>query len=169
MEAFGRGVGGSGEQDPLRGGAGVADGGDGGLRGVGPGVHVEVVGLVHDAEDDVGLGGVLLGELRPHGGEVVVGRAARGLADDLTVPAGVVVDVNNAAGVGGEARFNDAVVAGEIGFIEGSTELVGDKVLPANGEAEDVESVVGGEVLHLGGTDTGGALRATVAITLVLC
>ena len=41
------------------------------------------------AQDDALVGAVLGGELRPDGGELVVGRAT--LSDDLTVPACVVV------------------------------------------------------------------------------
>ena len=98
----------SGEKDHLGCGTIVADGGDGLLDGGGPGRHVEVVRLVHQAEDDVGLGGVFLRELGPEVGELVVGGPA--LADDAAVPAGVVVHVEDAEGAGREARLHDGVV-----------------------------------------------------------
>jgi len=56
LEAGGGGVARAGEEDQLAGGTGGADGGDGGLDGDGPGGHCQVVGLVHDAEDDLGVG-----------------------------------------------------------------------------------------------------------------
>ena len=135
------------EEDELGGGAGGADGVDGGLEGVGPDADVEVVGLVHQAEDDVGLAGVGLGELGPEGGEVVVGGAA--LADDVAVPAGVVVDVDDAVGAGGQAGSHDVVVGGEEVGVERTAEHSVDEVLPADGEAEDIEAVISGEMVHL--------------------
>lgn len=80
------------DEDHLARGARIADGRHDELDRVGPGVDVgDVVGFVHDAEDDLGAGGVFLRQLGPERDELVVGRAA--LADDLAVPAGVVVDL----------------------------------------------------------------------------
>ncbi len=52
----------AGEEDHLGGGAVVTDGVDGLLDAGGPSGHVEVVWLVHQAEDNVVLRGVFLGE-----------------------------------------------------------------------------------------------------------
>ena len=68
----------------------LADGVDGTLDGVDPGGdRVEIVGLVHDAEDDALVRTVLLRELRPEALELRVGGTT--LGDDATVPASVVV------------------------------------------------------------------------------
>lgn len=73
--------------------------------------------LVHDAEGDFRVRTVFLGELFPDIGELGVGGAA--LTDDLSVPAGVVVEVEDAEdGVGGEAALDEAVVLTEVVGVE---------------------------------------------------
>lgn len=143
-----------------------ADGGDSGLDGLGPGRDGQVVGLVHDAEDDVGVVGVLGGKRRPESGELVVGRAA--LADDLAVPAGIVVDVQDALGPGGEAARHQVVVVGEVGGVEVTADDAVGEVLPADAETEHVQVVVAREVLHLrrtgAGRDVGDAIHSTLAV-----
>ena len=60
------------------------------LNGVDPGGDGrDVVGLVHDTEDDTLIGSVLLSELGPDASKLVVGRAT--LGDDSAIPASVVV------------------------------------------------------------------------------
>ena len=56
-------------------------------------MNIHVVGLVHDTEDDLGLRSIFRGELRPEADELIVSNGSVALADDLAVPAGVVVDV----------------------------------------------------------------------------
>lgn len=155
VEQVGAGLGGEGggggvraarHEDEVVGGDG-ADGGDGGLDRLGPRGHGEVVGLVHDAKDDVGVVGVLRRERRPQRRELVVGGAA--LADDLAVPARVVVDVDDALGARREAARHEGVVAGEVGGVEVAADDAVGEVLPADGEAEHVEVVARRKVLHL--------------------
>lgn len=56
----------SGKKNHVLGGSCLADGGNSGLDGGSPGVDVlEVVGLVHDGEGNLGLASILAGELRP--------------------------------------------------------------------------------------------------------
>ena len=87
--------------------------------------------LVHGAEDDVRLVGVLGRELAPDGVELRVRGAA--LADDAAVPASVVVQVDDAVRARSQAGLHELVVAGEESRVEGAAEGVGDEVLPANG------------------------------------
>ena len=138
---------GAGEEDHLGRGAVVTDGVDGVLDGGGPGGHVEVVRLVHQAEDDVALRGVLLGKLGPEIAKLVVRRSA--LADDAAVPAGVVVHVKDAEGAGRQTRLHELVVGAEEGCVERTAEVVVDEVRPSDRKAEEVEVVVGRKVLHL--------------------
>ena len=150
----------SGDEDHLGLGACLADGVDGSLGGVGPGGHGEVVGLVHQAESDLALRRVLGRDLGPDISELVVGWAA--LADDLAVPAGVVVEVDEADSAGGQAALDELVVGSSDSGIKGTTELVADKVLPSDGKTVDVKLVILGEVLHLSnsvrtGVDVGSA------------
>jgi hypothetical protein len=97
-ERHGVGPVGRGEEDHLRGGTGAADGCDDGLGGSGPGVHVEVglafaiVRLVHDAEDDTGLGAPVRGDLGPRCGEFVCAGAV--LANNGASPAAVVMNID---------------------------------------------------------------------------
>lgn len=88
-ELLGGGVVVPGEKDDLAGGTGLADSGNGGLDGRGPCGDVgNVVGLVHDTEDDPGLRGVLLGDLLPQVRELSVGDGSVALSDDVSLPAG---------------------------------------------------------------------------------
>ena len=150
---------GAGQEDHLCLGAVVADGVDDLLDGGGPGRHVEVVRLVHDAEDDVGLRCVFLGELGPEVGELVVGRSA--LADDAAVPSGVVVHVDDAERAGRKARLHDLVVGTEEVCVQRASEVVVDEVLPSDRNAEEVELVILGKVLHLRGSNRAWAIRAS--------
>lgn len=138
------------EENEVGRGACLADGGDGGLDGSSPGGDVgDIVRLVHDAKCHLRGRGVLGGELRPERGELSVGHA--GLPYDVTVPASVVVDVDDAeGGAGGEAVLHQGVVVAKVGGIEGAAEVVVDEVLPADRKAESVQAVLGHEVLHLG-------------------
>jgi hypothetical protein len=139
---------GSGDEDHLGLGTCLADGIYGGLGGVGPGGHCEIVGLVHQAESDVLLRCVLGRDLGPDIGELVVSWAA--LADDLAVPAGVVVEVNEADGAGGQAALDKLVVGSSDGGVKGTAELASSKMLPADGKTVYVELVILSEMLHLG-------------------
>ena len=104
--------------------------------------------LVHDAKGDLVVALVLGGNLRPKAGELSVGGTA--LANDLAVPAGVVVDVDNAEGsAGGQAVLDLLIVDGPVGGAEGAADLVVDEELPADGDTEGVEAVVLDEVVHL--------------------
>ena len=159
IEATKRGFVGAWEQDELGGGASVADCGHDGLEGVGPDGDVEIMGLVHQTEDDVGLVGVRLRELGPDGDEVVVGRSTV-LANNAAVPAGIVVDVDDAVSAGGEAGLDQTIVVGKECRVKLTAELMGDEVLPAYRKAENVEAVVIGEMLHLTRTYACGTIRA---------
>lgn len=143
-----------------------ADGSDRGLDGLGPGGDGQVVGLVHDAEDDVGVVGVLCSKRRPERGKLVVGGTA--LADDLAVPAGVVVDVDDALGSRGEAARHQVVVVGKVGGVEVAADDVVGEVLPADAETKHVQVVAAREVLHLRGTsaarDVGDAIDGALAV-----
>ena len=104
--------------------------------------------LVHDAKGDLVVALVLGGNLRPKAGEVSVGGTA--LADNLAVPAGVVVDVDNTeSSAGGQAVLDLLVVDSPVGGAEGTADLVVDEELPADGDTEGVETVILDEVVHL--------------------
>jgi hypothetical protein len=141
----------TGQQNQVLSGTGLADGGDSGLNSGGPGVDIgEIMGLVHDAESDLRLGSILSSQLRPDGSELGVGRTTAA-ANNLTVPAGVVVEVKDAKGSARvQAVGHLLIVLGEEGGVKGATEVLVDKVLPANGKTESVELVVLDEVVHLG-------------------
>lgn len=178
----------AGEEDLVAGGAGLADGGHGGLDGGGPGVDGDVVlgrgvsteeacgsvgafqrgtyGLVHKTESNLVVALVLGSDLRPNAGELSISRPA--LADNGAVPAGVVVEVDNAEGGAGiQAALDLLVVGGPVGRVKGATDLVVDKVLPANGDTESVEAVVVDEVLHLVETSLAGVDDVTDSASTV--
>lgn len=138
------------EQDLVASGAGLADGGHGGLDRGGPLVDVDVVRLVHDAERNLGVRLVLGGDLAPEGSELSIGRST--LTNDRTVVAGVVVDVDDAHGCTRvQASLNQLVVVLEVA-VQGAADAV-DDVLPADWETECVEAVILNEVVHLSGAN----------------
>ena len=149
------------QQNQVRGGTGLADSSDGSLDGGGPGVDVaKIVGLVHEAESNLRLAGILGSKLAPDGGELGVG-GTTAAANNLAVPASVVVEVKDTeSGSRVQAVGHLLVVLGEEGGVEVATELAVDKVLPADGETEGVELVVLDEVVHLG---LAGGSRVDVA------
>lgn len=104
------------QQDHLRRRAGAPDGGDYFLARRRPELDVEVVRLVHDLKNDVGVVLVLCRELGPERHELVVCRPA--LADDAAVPAGKVVYVEHAVRAGREALLHYLVVFAKVGGVE---------------------------------------------------
>lgn len=117
-------------------GAGFADGRHSGLNGVGPGVNVDVVlgllvrrywmcvgrtyWLVHDTKSNLGVVSVLGGDLGPERGELSVRWAA--LTNDLAVPSGVVVDIDDAhLGRSLETPSDESIVVFEVGLVEFAT------------------------------------------------
>lgn len=155
----GGGVVGTGEKEVLRGGTGLADGSDGSLDGSSPGGHGKVVGLVHQAERDVLLRLVLGSDLRPDIGEL--GVCGSTLTDDAAVPAGVVVQVDDAEGAGGQAALHQLVVSSENGSIKSTAKCVLGEILPADGQAVGVKLIGGGKVLHLRNAVSAGVYVST--------
>lgn len=127
----------------------------------------DTYGLVHETKGNLVVALVLGSNLRPKAGEVSVGGTA--LANDLAVPAGVVVDVDNAeSSAGGQAVLDLLVVDGPVGGAEGAANLVVDEELPADGNTEGVESVVLDEVVHLveailAGLEAGATVAGTIS------
>lgn len=103
--------------------------------------------LVHDAESNLGATLVFGSNLRPQASKVLIGRAT--LADDVAVPAGVVVQVNDAhLSTSIQAALNLRIERRPVVRVEGAADAV-HKVLPAHGNAEGVQAVIVDEVLHL--------------------
>jgi len=114
------------EEDEIVGGfRGGADCGDSARQGRRPSGKREIVRLVHELEGEAGEGGGGEGftqkggkELRPQGGEVLVGRPRwTGLAYDGPVPAGEVVEGEEAVCAGGEASGDQLIIMGESGEV----------------------------------------------------
>lgn len=164
------------EEELVGGSTGLADGGDGCLDGGGPLADVDVVlveksvwwikmgrlklvmtyRLVHDAESDLIVALVLGGNLRPEAGKF--GVAGTALADNGAVPAGIVVNVDNAHGsTGSQAVLDLGVEDAPVLGVESAADGV-DEVLPADRNTEGVESVIVDEVLHLVKTGLAGDL-----------
>ena len=181
----------AGEEELVLGGAGLADGGDGGLDGRGPGVdgdivlkesrsvrrreyrdaeawssHGDTYRLVHEAKGDLVVALVLGSNLRPKAGELSVSGTA--LANDLAVPAGVVVDVDNAeSSAGGQAVLDLGVVDSPVGGAKGAADRLVDEELPADGDTEGVEAVVRDEVVHLVEAILAGSLAGARAASAI--
>jgi hypothetical protein len=106
--------------------------------------------LIHEAHYDFFFLSVLRGQLTPQVGEMFIFRAT--LTDNLSIPAGIVVDVNDTVSTSDQASLDQVVVFLEIRCVESATNLVVDEILPPNGQTEDVQTVVVDEVLHLTST-----------------
>ena len=114
-------------------GASSANSVDDSLNRVGPFSEVRnLMGLVHNAEDNAGLVLVVCRELAPDAGELGVGRPT--LTDDSTVPACIVVKVDDDVGFGGgtEGGVHDGIVALEEASVETAAELRSSE-LPSEG------------------------------------
>ena len=81
--------------------------------------------------------------MAPQACQIFVGWAATALANDLAVPAGVVVDVDYAElGTSVYAALDQPIVGLEIGAVECAAQLVVDEILPGDGQTERIEAVV---------------------------
>ena len=116
--------------------------------------------LVHQAKGDLVVALVLRRNLRPKASELGVRRSS--LANDPTVPTGVVVDVNDAkCSAGVQATLDLLVVRGPIVGVQCASEVVVEQELPSDRNAEGVQAVVFSKVLHLIDTDLAGIDDAT--------
>lgn len=72
------------------------------------------------------------------------------MSNDRTIPASIVVDVNDAeSGAGAQTTLDLLIVGVPVVRIESSTEVVIEEKLPTNGNAESVHAIVFGKVVHL--------------------
>lgn len=97
------------------------------------------MGLVHDAKDNLAVTLVVSGQLRPEADELVIGWTA--LSDNATVPAGVVVDINNTISAQRETTLNQLVILAKIVRVERTAKVVVDNELPSSRQAENVEGI----------------------------
>lgn len=129
------------------------------------------MGLVHDAEHNLVVVGVLSSQLAPQASKLLVGGTA--LANDLAVPSSVVVNVKDTHLSDVQAALHQVVVGTKVRAVEGTTKVVVDQVLPTNWQAEGVKPIIIDEVLHLGDTivtwvahagDRAGAVRRAAEV-----
>jgi hypothetical protein len=111
------------------------------------GVHT-VMRLIHKPHHDLTFSSILLGQLLPQSRKIVIGRSST-LTDDIPVPAGIIMNIDNAMRASLQTSLHQDVILGEIRRVKSPTELVVDQVLPGDGQPEDVEFVFSGEVGHL--------------------
>lgn len=92
--------------------------------------------------------------MTPEAGELSVGRST--LTDNLAVPASAVVNVNDThSSSRAQAALYELVIVAEVRGIEGTTELIIDKVLPPDRQSESIQAVVSDKVFDL--ADAGAA------------
>ena len=120
--------------------------------------------LVHETHHNFALFGILGGQLTPQACELVVCWAP--LANNLPVPAGVIMNINYTVGAGRQAALHQGVVLGKVGGIEGSSKLAVDQELPSNIETKHVELVIVDEMLHLVRTIDRWVYVGLLAVTL---
>ena len=71
--------------------------------------------LVHETEDHPGIVGVTCGKGLPQLCKISVSGSAGALADDIAVPASIVVDINDAVATSTQTCLHKSIVFGEIG------------------------------------------------------
>lgn len=104
--------------------------------------------FVHQTESNLGVPFVLSRELRPKASELGVGRAS--LPDDRTIPASVVVNVDDTkGGTGVQASLDLLVIGREVVGVKVTTKVVVEQELPSDGDSECIQAIIGNEVLHL--------------------
>lgn len=74
------------------------------------------------------------------------------MTDDATVPASVVVDINDAVGTSRETGLHELVVFAKIGGVKVAAQYVGSQILPSDWEPECVHAVGRDEMGHLTGS-----------------
>ena len=126
-----------------------------------PGVRT-VMRLIHQPHNNLTLSSILRSQLLPQTRKVLIGRPST-LANDFPVPAGIIMNINNAVRACLQASLHQQVVRAEILGVESPAEFVIDQVLPCDGKAEDVEFVFGGKVDHLA-----GPIAAVVFVTVAV-
>lgn len=103
--------------------------------------------LVHQAEEEFAVAPVLGGKLRPEIHVLRNGRAT--LADDLSIPASIIVNINDARCTGSQASLDQLIILPGVCRIQLPSKLVVEQVLPADRQSEEVEIVILDEMLHL--------------------
>ena len=107
--------------------------------------------LIHQTHDHISLRLILSRQLPPESGEVTR-RGSPGGSNHLAIPSRVIMNINNTMGARLQARLHQCVILAKIGCVKGATEDIVDEVLPGNGKAENVETVIFGKMRHLAGT-----------------
>ena len=103
--------------------------------------------LVDDSHNYIGILRILLGQLAPQARKFFV--LGSSLTNDIPVPAGVIMDIDDAEGTGDQAGLDQCIVFLKSCGVEIASDLVVDQILPRYRQAEGVEAVVFHEVFHL--------------------
>lgn len=103
--------------------------------------------FVHQPHYNFAFFSIIRGQLLPQACELIV--CGSTLTNDVPVPAGIVVYINNTVSTGVKASLDESVIFSEGLLIEGPTALVVDQVLPSNRQPEGIEAVVVHEMFHL--------------------
>ena len=106
--------------------------------------------LIHQSHNHVRLIFILSRQLCPQARKVTRRGPTRS-PNDLSIPPRVIMDINDAMCAGLQARLHQFIVLANIGLVKSTAEDVINEVLPGDGQAEDIESVVFGKVRHLAG------------------
>ena len=106
--------------------------------------------LIHQPHNHIRLAFVLPRQLLPQSGKITRLGATSG-PNGLAIPPRVIMNIDNTVRTCRQAGLHQGIVLSKISFVQGAAEDAVDEVLPADGEAEDVETVVLGKVGHLCG------------------
>lgn len=98
----------------------------------------KVMGFVHDTEDDLGVAGILCGQLRPEA--CVLGISWSTLVDDSTVPSSIVVEINDDIGASGKTLLYGCIVPREEARVDCSTKS-GCHLHPSEWNTEQVDAL----------------------------
>ena len=110
--------------------------------------------LIHQSHNHARLIFILPRQLSPQARKVTRLGPTRS-PNDLSIPPRVIMDIDDAMRARLQTRLHQFIVLAKIGLVKSTAEDVINEVLPGDGQAKDVESVVFGKMRHLGGAVVG--------------
>jgi len=131
---------GSGEKHCVGGGTSGSNSVDDCLQSVGPSLDVEIVGFIHEPEDNLLVVGVESRHFGPKIRKLGIRRAT--LTDNSSIPSSVIVDIDDDVGAKSKGSVHDTLVGRQRGLIQGTSQRWLN-ILPSERNSEYVETFIG--------------------------
>ena len=106
--------------------------------------------LIHQSHNHVRLIFILPRQLSPQARKITRLGPTRS-PNGLSIPPRVIMNIDDAMRARFQARLHQIIVLAKIDLVKSTAEDAVNEVLPGDGQAKDIESVVFGKVRHLAG------------------